>query len=347
VGGMFMKKLFLMVFILTVICSNIFSAGKLNVSTWGFNLDLLDKNISKPFFEKYGVEIVREIGNNSVRLTKLISQKNNPVIDVVHFVDYYAALALKNGLLQPIDISKLSNYNDLYEFAKDPLGNHYGIGYTVYSLGIVYRTDKIKRPVTSWKDFWSEDVADHISLPNITTTQGPALMMHFNKIFGQDAYDPELNAAFEKVVQLSKNVVTFYNTSSELINLFKMGEVWMAPVTRFSWGQFLETGLPLAWVIPEEGMLGFLNVVCIINGAKNMESSYKYIDFIISQEVQQAEAMDLVDSPVNMKVSVPPEIAEKLTYGKEHINSLVFYDANFIVENYDRWIDKWNRMIAQ
>lgn len=48
-----------------------------------------------------------------------------------------------------------------------------------------------------------------------------------------------------------------------------------------------------------------------------------------------------------MKVSVPPEIAEKLTYGKEHINSLVFYDANFIVENYDRWIDKWNRMIAQ
>jgi len=323
------------------------AATKLNVSTWGFNLDLLDKNISKPFLEKYGVEIVREVGNNSVRLTKLISQKDNPVIDVVHFADYFAALAVKNGLLQPIDVTKLSNFNDIYDFAKDPIKGNYGIGYTVYSLGIVYRTDKIKKPITSWKDFWAKEVAGHISLPDITTTQGPVLMMHINKVFGADPYDPELKVAYEKVRELSKNVVTFYKTSSELINLFKMGEVWMAPVTRFSWGQFLDTGLPLTWVVPQDGMLGFLNVISIVKGAKNLDAAYKYIDFLISYEVQYAEAMDLVDSPVNTKVVVPNEIAEKLTYGFDHINSLVFYDTNFIVENYDKWIDKWNNLIAQ
>lgn len=340
-----MKKLAVVLFALFAVFA--LGAQKLYVSTWGFNLDLLDKNISKPFLDKYGIQIERELGNNSVRLSKLISQKDNPVIDVVHFADYFAMLAVKNGLLQPIDVTKLSNYQDIYDFAKDPVGGNYGVGYTVYSLGIVYRTDKIKRPITSWKDFWSKDVAGHISLPDITTTQGPVLMMHLNKIFADNAYDPELKAAFQKVAELKKNIVTFYKTSSELINLFKMGEVWMAPVTRFSWGQFLETGLPLAWVVPEEGMLGFTNVVSIVKGAKNLDAAYKYIDFIISYEVQLAEAMDLVDSPVNVKVKVPPEIAEKLTYGEDHIKSLVFYNIGFIVDNYDKWINKWNEMIAQ
>ncbi|MEN3009253.1 ABC transporter substrate-binding protein [Pseudothermotoga sp.] len=340
-----MRKFFVLLIALMVVF--VLGVQKLNVSTWGFNLDLLDKNITKPFFEKYGIQIERELGNNSVRLSKLITQKDNPVIDVVHFADYFAMLAVKNGLLQPIDVSKLSNYKDIYDFAKDPIGGNYAIGYTVYSMGIVYRTDKIKRVITSWKDFWSKDVAGHISLPDITTTQGPVMMMHFNKIFAGNAYDPELKAAFQKVAELKKNVVTFYKTSSELINLFKMGEVWMAPVTRFSWGQFLETGLPLAWVVPEEGMLGFTNVLCIVKGAKNLDGAYKYIDFLISYEVQLAEAMDLVDSPVNVKVKVPPEIAEKLTYGEEHIKSLVFYDIKFIVENYDKWISKWNELIAQ
>ncbi|HOJ88294.1 MAG TPA: ABC transporter substrate-binding protein [Pseudothermotoga sp.] len=341
-----MRKIFLGA-VVCLIALTVFSAAKVNVSTWGFNLDLLDKNISKPFLEKYGIEIVREVGNNSVRLTKLISQKSNPVIDVVHFVDYYAMLAVKEGLLQPVDTSKLKNYSEIYDFAKDPIGGNYGIGYTVYSMGIVYRTDKIKGPINSWKDFWSKEVAGHISLPDITTTQGPALMMLINQIYDGNAYDPELKTAFEKVRQLKKDVVTFYKTSSELLNLFKMGEVWMAPVQRFSWGQFLDTGLPLAWVTPVEGMPGFLNVISIIKGAKNLEEAYKYIDFMISEEVQYAEAMDLVDSPVNVNVVVPQEIAEKLTYGVDHIKSLIFYKTDFIVENYDKWINKWNELIAQ
>jgi len=322
-----------------------FGVSKVYVSTWGFNLDLLDKNISKPFLEKYGIEIVRELGNNSTRLTKLEMQKNDPKIDVVHFADYYAALAKKKGLLQPIDVSKLKNYKDIYDFAKDPIGAHYGIGYTVFSFGIVYRTDKIKEPITSWKDFWREDLAGRISLPDITTTQGPAFMMLINRIWGGSEDDTSLDVAFKKLAEIKDNVVTFYKRSSELINLFKMGEVWAAPVARFAWGRLLATGLPLKWVVPKEGMIGFLNTVSIVKDAKNLENAYKYIDFILSEEVQYAEAMDLVDSPINKNVKVPEEIAEKLTYGEDHIKTLIFFDPNVIVEHRDEWIKKWNEMI--
>ncbi len=342
-----MKKIFIFalafVFLLSALA---FSGGKVYVSTWGFNLDLIDKNITKPFKAEYGIDIVRELGNNSARLTKLEVQKNNPVIDVVHFADYYAALAKTKGLIEPIDVSRLKNYDKIYDFAKDPIGGNYAIAYSVFGYGIVYRTDKIKKPITSWKDFWREDLKGRISLPDITITYGPAFMMLTNELFGGEANDPELKVAFEKLAQLKPDIVTFYKRSSELINLFKMGEVWAAPVARFAWGRLLATGLPLAWVSPEEGMLGFMSTVSIVKGAKHRDEAYKYIDFILSKEVQQNEAMDLVDSPVNKDVKVPKEIAEKLTYGEEQIKSLRFYDVNFIVKNRDKWLKLWNKKIA-
>ena len=342
-----MKKWFVFGLLLVFVFSSVaFSGGKVFVSTWGFNLDLIDKNITKPFKAQYGIDIVRELGNNSTRFTKLEIQKKNPVIDVVHFAEYYAALAKVKGLIEPIDVSKLKNYDKIYDFAKDPIGGNYAIAYSIFSYGIVYRTDKIKEPITSWKDLWRDDLKGRIALPDITITYGPSFMILMNELWGGSKDDPNLDVAFTKIEELKPNIVTFYKRSSELINLFKMGEVWAAPVARFSWGRFLATGLPLEWVVPKEGMLGFMSTVSIVKGAKHKDEAYKYIDFILSKEVQEKEAMDLVDSPVNKEVKVPKDVAEKLTYGEDQIRSLRFYDLDFIVKHRDQWLKKWNEKIA-
>ncbi len=342
-----MKKWFVLGLLLVFVLSGVaFSGQKVFVSTWGFNLDLIDKNITKPFKAQYGIDIVRELGNNSTRLTKLEVQKKNPVIDVVHFADYYAALAKAKGLIEPIDVSKLKNYDKIYDFAKDPIGGNYAIAYSVFGYSIVYRTDKVKKPITSWKDLWREDLKGRVALPDITITYGPAFMMLTNEMWGGAKDDDNLDVAFSKLAALKPNIVTFYKRSSELINLFKMGEVWAAPVARFAWGRLLKTGLPLKWAIPEEGMLGFMSTVSIVKGAKHKEEAYKYIDFILSKDVQQNEAMDLVDSPVNKGVSVPENIAEKLTYGEKQMKSLRFYNLDFIVTHRDKWLKIWNEKIA-
>ena len=177
---MLRKAAVIAVVIIVLVSTFVLAASKVNVSTWGFNLDLLDKNISVPFEKEYGISVVRDLGNNSVRYTKLLAQKKNPVIDVVQFADYYAALAKEDDVFEPIDVSRLKNYGDLYDFARDPVGGNYAIAYAVSGYGIVYRTDLIKEPVTSWKDFWRPDLAGHISLPDLTITQGPAFMMHIN-----------------------------------------------------------------------------------------------------------------------------------------------------------------------
>ena len=54
-----------------------------------------------------------------------------------------ALAAQRSGLLQPIDVSKLSNHAKLYDVAKDPLGGNIAVGYTFYATSIVYRSDKV------------------------------------------------------------------------------------------------------------------------------------------------------------------------------------------------------------
>ena len=44
---------------------------KLVISTWGLNVDVLNKEIFEPFSKEHRVDVVLEIGNNSEIFTKM------------------------------------------------------------------------------------------------------------------------------------------------------------------------------------------------------------------------------------------------------------------------------------
>ncbi|MEM7738173.1 MAG: ABC transporter substrate-binding protein, partial [Deinococcota bacterium] len=266
-------------------------------------------------------------------------------ISVVELAPTFAIRAMREGLIEPIDTSRLSNYDALYDWAQDPLGGDHGIGFTVYSYGIVYRTDLIDEPITSWQDLWREDLAGRVSLPNVTTTQGLATIVMASRAWGGDAENPDVG--FEQLAELSDDVVTFYARSSELVSLFQQGEVWAAPVLRFAWGSLLDTELPLAWVAPEEGSVGFVNTMSIISGAPDVDSAYEYINHRLSQEVQSRLALDIVDSPTRADIEVDAEIAEQLTYGETEMSNLIFLDYDYLLDVESDWIERWNEEISQ
>ncbi len=315
------------------------------VSTWGFNMDLLNKNITEPFEKKYGVKVIYETGNNSDRLSKLVARKDDPNVDVVHFAGNYTFQAMQEGLLEPYDPSKLENLDELYDWAQDPLGDRYGVGYAVSHYGLLYRTDEVDPPITSWRDLLRDDLKGFVSVPDIATTNGPATIVMLAKAWGGGIDNVE--PAWEKLPALADNLVTTYRRSSELITLVQQGEVWAAPYASFAWGSLLDTGVPLESVIPAEGLVGFQSVVSIVKDTPNEDLAHKYIDFLISHDVQRAEALDLVDSPTNQTVTVPDEVAGKLTYGEEIINSLIFLDQGQLVSQQEEWINRWNEIMVK
>ena len=314
------------------------------LSTYGLNGDLLKKHVYEPFKTKCQCELLIETGNVAERLAKLEARRNNPSVDLIQMPDFTALEASNKGLLAKIDGTKLKNLADVYDFGRDPLRNGEAVAYTVYSVGLVVRTDKASNSIASWKDLWRPELKSHLLLANITGNQGLATLFMVDRAWGGVATDMSLGLG--KLAEIKNNAVTFYTQTAQMTALFAQDEAWVAPVGRFAWLNLKKTGKPLKWVVPVEGQLGMMNVLAIPKGSKNADLAQQLIDFWLSKEVQTALANELVDSPIIRSAKPNPEAAEALTFGTTQINSLVFMKPEMVVRERAGWVLNWNRMIA-
>ncbi|MCR8550993.1 ABC transporter substrate-binding protein [Salipiger sp. P9] len=315
----------------------------LTISVYSFAQDEFKEIVYDPFEEICGCDIVVETGNSVERMAKIEANKDDPVIDMAVLSTHDAMGAARKGLLQPVDVSKLSNYDKLYDIAKDPLGDHLGIGYTFYATSIVYRSDKVT--VESWADLMSPELAGNVAFPDVTTNQGPPALYMLGQAAGVEGYD--LSKPIEEVAAHVDDIVTFYVRSSQLAQLMAQEEIWAAPVGRFSWGAFKDNGFPMAWATPKEGQTGGMNVMVMTANNGNEDLALQFMDFWLSTEIQTKLAEALVDSPANAEVTVSDEIAENLTYGAETVASLKLLPPEVILDNRESWLEDWNAKVLK
>nr|WP_139317406.1 ABC transporter substrate-binding protein [Rhizobium oryziradicis] len=315
----------------------------LTISVYAFAQDEFKDIVYTPFEQKCGCKLVVETGNSVERLAKMETNKASPVVDmaVVSMAD--ALQASRAGLIDKIDTSKLSNFNKLYDIAKDPNGDGMSVGYTFYATSIVYRTDKMK--INSWADLLKPEYASHVAFPNITTNQGPPALYMLGKALGKDS--PDLKAAIAALGEKKDDIVTFYVKSSQLVQLMQQEEIWAAPIGRFSWAPFTKLDLPLGWATPKEGQTGGMNVMVLTKGSKHQDLALQFMDFWLSTEVQTKLAEKLVDSPANKEVKVSDAVANNITYGEDTAKSLKLIPSSVALDNRDAWLKEWNAKVGQ
>jgi putative spermidine/putrescine transport system substrate-binding protein len=315
------------------------------LSTYGLNNDLFKKHVYEPFEARCGCRIVLETGLANDRLAKLEARRNNPNVDLVQVTDFLALEASQKGLLQPIDRRQLKNLDQIYDFARDPLRNGEAVAYTLYSVGLVVRTDKPSATIASWKDLWRPDLKGRLLLANITGNQGLAQLFMADRTWG--GMNTDMSTGMARIGEIKANAVTFYAQTAQMTSLFAQDEAWVAPVGRFAWLNLQKTGKPLKWVVPREGQVGMMNTISIVKGSRNADLAHQLLDFWLSKDVQTALANDLADSPVNRNARPKPEAAEALTWGQAQIDSLVFMKPEMVVRERAGWITAWNRMVAK
>ncbi len=312
------------------------------VSWWGFNGEKLDANIIQPFQEICGCEVVFETGNNADRLNKL-AVRGGAGVDVIFLTDSYSQAGIEQGLFQPVDRTMVPNVEKLYDIAQAPQGE-YGPAYSIGRVSIVYDAEKVA-PITSWDDLWREDLAGQVTLPGITTTAGPMMVLRAGIHAGVDAFkDPD--AAFAALEDLRPNVVKNYNTGSEMINLISTGEATVAVAQDFTFGSMQEAVPSIVEAELTDGSIATLNTINIPTGAANVELAHRFIDFVLSTEVQTTEAQQGVDAPVNAEVELTEEEAAIWTYGAEEIGSLNRVDYAQLNAVKTDWIDRWNEIFG-
>ncbi|MDQ0564301.1 putative spermidine/putrescine transport system substrate-binding protein [Rhizobium mesoamericanum] len=315
----------------------------LTISVYAFAQDDFKTLVYDPFEAKCGCKIVVETGNSVERLAKMEANKASPVIDmaVVSMAD--ALSASRKDLIDKVDTSKLSNFGKLYDFAKDPNGDGMSVGYTFYATSIAYRADKMK--IESWADLLKPEYVGHVAFPNITTNQGPPALFMLGQALGSDG--PDLTAPIEALGEKKDEIVTFYEKSSQLVQLMQQEEIWAAPIGRFSWVGFTKLDVPIAWATPKEGQTGGMNVMVVTKGSKNRDLALQFMDFWLSTEIQTKLAEKLVDSPANKEVKLSEEASNNLTYGEETANSLKLIPSPAALDNRAGWLKEWNEKVGQ
>lgn len=316
---------------------------KLVISTWGLSEDKLWENVYKPFEQKYNVKIVLETGNNSERLTKL---KNNPnsEVDIMYLAESYSEQGITDGLFEKVDYSKITNKDKLNSKAKAVADKGYGPAYTLNRLAIAYDKKKVGFEIKSWQDLWRPELKGKIAIPDITTTFGPHIVDAAAQKAGSEIGKDKGEAAFKELTALKPNVVKTYSKSSDLANMFSSGEITVAAAADFAFGTISKAVPDVVFVDPVEGPYLNFNTINITKTSKNKELALKFIDFVLSAEVQTKTAKALQESPVNVDVKLSEEESKGLTYG-DVINKSKAIDYKVINPLMKEWIDKWNRTL--
>ncbi|WP_121610839.1 ABC transporter substrate-binding protein [Mesobacillus foraminis] len=316
---------------------------KLVISTWGFADDFFQEEVYKPFEEEHNVEIVQEIGNNADRLNKV--RIGNSDVDVIFLSDYYAQQGINDGLFEKVDRSKLTNVDKIYDAAKAPLGEEYGPAYTIAQFGIAYNPDEVEKEITGWTDLWNSELQDKITIPSITSTAGPMFLDAASKVSGSAEFNED--QAFTQMEKLMPNVVKEYSQTSEFVNMFSQGEIVAGPIMEMYFASIQEAVPNAKFVSPKEGGYAVMNTVNVVKGSDQKELAEEFINYMLSNEVQEKSAKNKIDSPVNTEVELTEEEAKGLTYGEDVIKSLNTLDMKFVNEQSKTWIDRWNRELIK
>lgn len=315
---------------------------QLVISTWGLNEDLLWENIFKPFEEAHGVEIVLDIGNNSERLTKMQNNPNSN-IDVTYLAESFAQQGIEAGVFEELDYSKIPNAADLNDKAKTTVEAGFGPAYTLNSIGIVV-DPSAGIEINSWEDLWKPELAGKIAIPDITTTNGPAIVSVAAEKAGVSIESDNGDAAFKELESLKPNIVKTYSKSSDLTNMFSSGEIICAIAADFAYGTIVKAKPDVKFIVPDSGTYLNFNTININKNSDNKDLAYEFINYVLSPEVQERAAKNLQDSPVNSKVELKEEEVNNLTYG-EVVESGKVIDFKFVNSVMNNWVDTWNRIM--
>ena len=318
------------------------SKQKLVLSTFGLSEDISTEEVYAPFEQEFNCEILTETGGANDRYTKL-SADSETSIDVIELSQAMTAKGIAEGLFEDIDLSKIENAKDMITAAKTMADAGQGVAYTINSIGIMYNPNVVDFEIKSFDDLWDSRLAGMVSIPEITTTFGPAMVYMASDHAGVDIKSDNGEAAFAALAELKPNLVKTYAKSSDLINMFTSGEVAVAVVGDFGVPTIQQANPDLVYVTPDVTYANF-NTISITKNCKNKDLAYEYLNYRLSPELQAKTGKALNEAPTNKKVEFTEEESKNMTYGPKAANAKVL-DYSFVNPQLNSWIDQWNRII--
>ena len=298
------------------------------------------EQIVAPHMKKaIGAEILFEGTKSSVNLEKMRSNRDAPYLSVVQMDDPVMILAVEENLLRPITVAAVPNRDALKSDAVHMDGMW--CNYVQPWAGIAYNTDR-RDGVDSWATLWSPEAEGQIIIPSLQNTEGvwtlyAAAMLATGKPFSEAQY--EIDAAFDKLEEISGNLLTVYSTMSQAFNLLEQGEIEMLAGNFSSYALPRKAeGVPVDLAAPQEGIFAMPSGICLVEGGPNPALAEAYVNEMLGEQMQTAIADFASSVPANTNVEAGAVVPDGVPIHSP--------DWGYVSANRKEWIERFDKMMA-
>jgi len=289
-----------------------------------------------PAAAKNGLDVQLSPGLSLEQIAKVRGSRGMPPYDVVTLDPGPRGNLIDLGLAEPFDPSRLKNLASLPVGAAD---NH-GVAVSGQVVGIAYNPKKLPRP-TGWKDLFKPEYVKRLGITGFQSTYGTAALIEIAKTYGGS--EQNIQPALDQIMRVLPDVAAIAQPAA-LPQLFQQGQIdVMFIVTQFV-DSFKGKGVDIEFVVPDTGAVAFFTTMHIPKGSKNADAAYRYIDTVLSKEIQS----DLASAPYYV-VPVNKEVAasSKGVMDLSDKRRFVSHDWTKINAVRPEWIDRFNKTVAR
>jgi spermidine/putrescine transport system substrate-binding protein len=289
-------------------------ARELQVFTWG---GYLDREIVAEFEREAGVRVVESnYSSNEEMQGKL--QLGASGYDLVCPSDYAVVQLVRDGLLLPIDATKLPHLGNLGERFRAPAYDPSHAHSVPFQWGVtgIGWVEGAAQPPRSWKEFF--DAAKNgrhgkVSLlDDRREVLGAALLALGHSPNSRDA--AEIRAAAALVASARPHVAKF--DSDDPATSLVAGEIGLAQ----GWSGMFAVGRRddprVSFLVPSEGTFTYVDNWAIPKGARQVELAHAFIDFCLRPQVAARLVTSKLYASCNeaAKAHLAPEVLSGITY---------------------------------
>jgi putrescine transport system substrate-binding protein len=299
--------------------------NQVNILGWA---DYVDPHVLEDFTKETGIKVVYDTFDSETALESQLANGNGQY-DVVMPSATSLHRLIRDGLLQPLDMSRLPNAKNLWpqimaQLARDDPGNQYAVNYMWYTAGIAYDADKAKDRLgdvtpDSWDIVFQPDNLAKFADCGVDVLDDPhtmfALALIYLKRNPATRNFNDLHRAADLLAGLHRNITRF--TSSDYVSALGNGDIclavgWSGDASQARRGaEEADNGTELGDATPKEGSVLGLDNLAIPKDAPHVAAAYVFLDYLMRPEIaaRNSEATGFASGVLAAKALLPPDLA--------------------------------------
>lgn len=257
-------------------------ARTLTVYSW---VNYLPQPVIDAFTAETGIEIeyvTYETQDEAVAALRAGANYDLVVLSIEYIPDMIAG-----GYVAPIAAQQLSNRNNIpanfRDLAFDP-GNLYAIPFHWGTTGLLVRTDLVDTLPSHWADLWDPRYGGKVA---VWPLQAALLPIALKKLgYSVNSEDPEqIEQAIAALEELRAHSFWFGNENATIVPVLAEGKAVLAYGWAYDALLAQEEGLPIAYILPEEGSVLWADFWLIPATSRYPEEATLFLDFLLRPQI--------------------------------------------------------------